>query len=1254
MKHGIIRLCLLPIIGMLMSLSVVLGQSDLLLHWKFDEGSGTAVKDNSGNSLDGNYKAGWTDSPSGKAAQFDGTSGTVVSTVIPEDKRFGTKSWTFMTWVKPVHFAIEDKQNQRRIFAYGKYPDAYLVIDIFGVGTVGYYFVFKNDAGKNISAGGGTSVKLALSNWSHIALVCDRPAGNVVIYINGQPQGEAALPPAFTGDFSMSGDLSIGSGWHNYWGAADEVKIFRSALSRDDVRKEFNALKETFGISANADAASIDARETVKEYFAAANAAWAEKRFAAVREACGKAMAIPKLAAHFQSYAQLRSAQSYMAEKNYASAKAEYEKIKANTGYPDVHRSEADECIREIDRTIKGLPAHDAAASRTRIPPIPSFAASVYVSPNGNDANDGSERKPFATLAKARDAVRAIKAKGVSGAIGVILKSGAYAVKDTLALTAEDSGSDKAPVVYRAEKKGAAVLYGGARLSGFKPVSDSAVLDRLPSEARGKVMQCDLKALGITDYGEHKVRGFGQPPSPPTLELYCNGKPMTLARWPNEGFVPIKKLVVPGDKDKGIPSVIEYDDERHARWSKANDLWLFGYFKYLWADATIKIAAIDTAAKTLTSAESYKYGGTGMDTKQGIIYYAFNLLEEIDAPGEWYLDREAGMLYFYPPSDIAKATVEIGMLSVPMITMENVKNIRVEGITFDLARFNCMLIKDSERCLVAASTVKRFAGNGITILGGKESGILGCDIHTIGRRATEVIGGDRKSLTPGKHFVENCQIYFFGRIDRTYTPAVQLEGVGNRVAHNLMYDCPSSVMRIEGNDHIMEYNQVHSAVQESDDQGAMELFRNPTFRGVVFRYNHFYNNGKTGKEAAMHGQAAIRFDDAISGMLVYGNIFYRSANGNFGGVQMNSGRDNIMDNNIFADCKQGVSGGWNSGNAVWKLIREGKKPADFYNDDLYLSRYPAIKWMMDEPGINNVWRNVFYQCGRVVTGNRANIDMMENGVFTNSDPGFVNAAQGDFRLKPDAPLFASVGFKPIPVEAIGLYQDEYRATWPVATTPATLRDWRETVGKIKINPNPMAPIGVKKVASAPVIDGKLSPGEWTGATLKMKETPTREAIKGEPVSAKISHDGKNIYVAVRIPLADKAKMKTGATWGQSDGMEVCLRDENNLAVGRRSPTFVLQGFTGGQSQGAGNPEEEFEKETKALGKASRYSATIDDTFWIAEWAIPIDGMGIAYTPNMRLQFNIGVRRCDTDDWIALAGAMGANFLLDNAAVIILE
>ena len=182
-------------------------------------------------------------------------------------------------------------------------------------------------------------------------------------------------------------------------------------------------------------------------------------------------------------------------------------------------------------------------------------------------------------------------------------------------------------------------------------------------------------------------------------------------------------------------------------------------------------------------------------------------------------------------------------------------------------------------------------------------------------------------------------------------------------------------------------------------------------------------------------------------MLIYGNIFVRSANFSFGAVQINSGRDNVIDNNLFIDCKQGVSGGYHPGNSVWLQAASKSPPADFFINDLYRARYPEMAAMLVQPGINHAWRNVFYRCGPAVTGNRASLDLVENGVFGEQDPGFVNAAKRDYNIRPNAPLFVAVGFRPIPVDEIGLYQDSFRASWPVAMTPEPVPDWRPAQGQ---------------------------------------------------------------------------------------------------------------------------------------------------------------------------------------------------------------
>ena len=775
--------------------------------------------------------------------------------------------------------------------------------------------------------------------------------------------------------------------------------------------------------------------------FAAVNAAWAEGDHDAVREHLSALIANADAPPHHRSYAHLRLAQSHRATGDTDGARRAYQAILDNANYPQIHRYDAGEMIREMDRLAEGLPARDPTAPRTVIPTIEAFAAEVFVAPDGDDSADGSRDRPFQTLARARDAVRARKADGVQGAIGVRVLPGEYPMTDSLTLTAEDSGREGAPVVYRAEEMGRATLYGGRRIGGFEPVTDEAILARLPEGVRGKVWQTDLRAQGIDDFAPLRVRGgIGQQPHTPTLELFFDGQPMTLARWPNKGFVGIRELIAPGSRDEGTPSVFGYLDDRHARWTEAEDPWLRGYWHFLWADATIKIGHIDTEAKTITTDEPYHYGGQGMSNHQGIIYYAFNLLEEIDQPGEWYLDRATGILYFYPPGPPAEATIEVAVLNAPMLVMERVSHVRFEGLVFDLGRYDGLQMTDCADSLIAGCTVTRMAGEGIVLSGGRRNGLFGCDLRLLGRRGSIVAGGYRETLTPAGHFVENCRIHDFGRIDSTYTQAVALSGVGHRVAYNLMYNCPTSVMTIGGNDHVIEFNDVHSAVQESDDQGAFCMFGNPTFRGNIFRYNRFRHVGKTGDEPAVYGQAGIRFDDTISGQIVYGNIFYRSSNARFGAIQMNSGRDNIMDNNIFVANLHGISGGWNGRNKHWIETQEGKKN-QAYTSDLYMERYPEMAHMFDDNGVNRAWRNIFYRCGQVFrpVWRPEDMELFENAVFAeDEDPGFVDVGNLDFRLRPDAAVFDRIAFRPIPIDEIGLYEHPLRASWPVEITLSQL------------------------------------------------------------------------------------------------------------------------------------------------------------------------------------------------------------------------
>lgn len=1005
--------------------SLLAGSAGPVFRWDGRDGAGPLVKDSSGNGLDAKSSAGWSDAAGGKVLAFDGTPKTVVSAKLPQDKLLGTASWSFAIWLRPdVLGCAGAQQNQRRVFCYGKYPEAAIYLSVNGEGRANAFVSYRDPEGKNIAANANSAPRIKTGQWQHVVFVADMPQRSITIYLNGSEAGTGQFPPQWNGNLVIGDEVMLGSTWQNFLGSMADAALWNRALTAAEINREFKSRNAAYGVTWG-DGRPIE--EVLTAWSAEANQAMQAKKYADAREILAKITHTPAVTPLLRGWAQLREAQSYRLEGNLKAAQAIYARVRGDASLPAHHQQEAADILSEIKRRASGRPARDAAASRVTIPPIAKFAAEVFVSPAGNDANPGTAELPVASLPRARDLIRARRATIKAGPVAVILRNGEYPVSETLTLTAEDSGTAGAPVVWKAEHPGKAVLYGGTRITGFTPVTDPAISARLPEEARGKVQQCDLKAAGITDYGKLAVRGFSQPASPPTLELFVDGKPMTPARWPNEGFARATRLVQPGDKKTGAPSIIGYADDRHARWTQAEDAWIFGYFHWLWADATAKIGAIDAQAKTLTTAEAYHYNNEGMNEVQGIIYHAFNLLEEIDRPGEWYLNRSNGILYLYPPGDpqTSKALIEISMLGKPMITASKLAHTRFEGLTLDLSRADGAILRDSSDCVLAGCTVSRMAGNGVSILGGNRDLLLSCNIHTIGKRASEVAGGDRATLTPGNHVVANCEMHDFGRIDRTYTPGVQLDGVGNRVTHNSFHNCPSTAVHVAGNDHLIEYNEVRDAVLESDDQGAMELFGNPTFRGVVFRYNLFADIGSKDKRQLAHDQAGIRFDDVISGMLVYGNVFYRAATGKFGAVQINSGRDNLMDNNLFVDCAVGVSGGFRATNKYWVTLKEGGKSPDCILTELYLKRYPELNGMLDEPAVNRASRNIFIHCARDFTGSKTLLELLSNTNVPAGIPNLENATASELQIDSDAPVAVATGFRPIPMDQIGRYPDPW-------------------------------------------------------------------------------------------------------------------------------------------------------------------------------------------------------------------------------------
>jgi hypothetical protein len=348
----------------------------------------------------------------------------------------------------------------------------------------------------------------------------------------------------------------------------------------------------------------------------------------------------------------------------------------------------------------------------------------LHVAPSGNDNGVGSAEKPFASLERARDEIRAIrKKKGIpKGGVTVLVHGGDYAVSKPFTLTAEDSGIDGAPVRYCAVPGEKAAFQGGIRLGGWKPLNDPNLYPLLPRKSIGRVWYVDMKSIGITNpmsFSGHS----------PAHELFVDDKAMPLARGPNAGFLHIAGVAVtnldhgPGAYDTRPASkegVFTYHSDLPDKWAAEPDLLLYGYWFWGWSEAYQHVESVDTNKRIITLAKPWHENGFSVDAP----FYAYNALSELDAPGEWFMDRVNGRILIYPPSDIEKAAVHLSTFAAAMVKMENVSNVRFEGLTWEFGSGDAIHVNGGSNCLFAGCAIRHCAGNAIDIKGGSKHGVL--------------------------------------------------------------------------------------------------------------------------------------------------------------------------------------------------------------------------------------------------------------------------------------------------------------------------------------------------------------------------------------------------------------------------------------------------------------------------------------------------------------------------------------------------
>lgn len=689
------------------------------------------------------------------------------------------------------------------------------------------------------------------------------------------------------------------------------------------------------------------------------------------------------------------------------------------------------------------------------------FAVDFHVAPDGSDTGTGSESRPFATVSRAVEALRDWKRTNgtpVSGAT-IWLHDGTYMVDESILLDTRDSGLPGAQLSIRAYPGESPVITGGVPVpaSAFKQVTDKNVLKRIDESARNNIYAADLKNLGITDYGTIKNKGMNRPWQPEAMELFFGEKLMQLARWPNEGYVNYGEAtdsgsrpryrnttIAPGGRpiDPNDPKFKEllsdtgdrpgrfiYIGGRPSRWRDAEEPWLFGYWNYRWAGESIPVAHIDTLKKEIALGKPHWYGIE--DNGQ---IYAFNLLEEIDQPGEYYINRKTGILYFWPPGEITSAPITVSVCENPIFGLENVSWVTIRDITVTVGRGKGIVISGGTGNNVIGCTVSNFGGVGIEIRdsgdsAGSHHSVIACDLYRIRGTGISISGGDRATLTPSYHCALNNHCH-----DQA---TIHVNGVGNRAAHNLIHHNPWSAIHFSGNDHLIEYNELHHCLLDADDYGVMYTGRNPSCTGTIIRYNFFHDNA--GREA--HGTNGIYLDDGTSGQIIFGNVFYRTGRPGRsaqGAVFMHGGTMNRIVNNMFIHCDLAI------GNSPWgqerweKFFATGDMQKRLYgsvdiSSQLFIARYPHLAVMPDRADSNMASLNVAYKCDEFFKVSYSGEGELYGGqnLVTDKNPGFISAETLDFGFKDDTVVYTALpGFQRIPFEKIGLYRDEYRTHIP--------------------------------------------------------------------------------------------------------------------------------------------------------------------------------------------------------------------------------
>lgn len=542
-----------------------------------------------------------------------------------------------------------------------------------------------------------------------------------------------------------------------------------------------------------------------------------------------------------------------------------------------------------------------------------------HVAPTGDDAAQGSAEAPFRSLERARDAIRAARKEAASSdPVTVVVHPGVYLLAKSFWLTKPDGGTAEAPVVYRSAEPGRAILRGSVPITGFKPVG-------------GGVLTADVKPAGLG--------------GKPFKLLFWNGRRMEMARYPNidpanpfeTGWAFTAAEPVPAEAIKrvGPKRIMRLAAADRRTWANPTSGEVSIFPSHEWWNNVLPITTVDQATGIVELKSNTSY-----DIVPGDRYFIRGLREDLDAAGEWHLDRKTGVVSLIPPeplaADAAAQAADAAVWAPRTDTLvqidPGVAHLELRGFVLEECAGTAVRFTKTEHCTIADCTIRAcgdYAGDGVSV-SGRGNAIVRCEISDIGSHGISLSGGDFKTLAPGNSRAEGNRISRTGVIHKQGCGVI-VSGVGNRVAGNEIHDLPRFGVMFGGVNLVVEANRIERVSLETMDTAAIYggsldwrhghgcVIRGNVVKDVIGR------SGKAGVWKSPFFAWGIYLDWAATGMTVEGNTVVRCPRA---GIMLHDGRDNTVVGNTIIDCGFGTfengqtsqieASGWNTLNPYWQ------------------------------------------------------------------------------------------------------------------------------------------------------------------------------------------------------------------------------------------------------------------------------------------------------------------------------------------------